>query len=77
MPRRRLSSAACAHELAALAQRLGLVELDAEPRGEQVEDVARRVVGVEVRGQRVEHATIGSSTASSAPTKRIPKSPSW
>ena len=44
-----------ADHLALVADLLGLVEVDAQPGGEQVEDVARRVVGVEVRGQRVEH----------------------
>ena len=33
---------------------LALVEVDAEPRREQLEDVARGMVGVEVVGERVE-----------------------
>ena len=44
-----------ADHLALVLDVLGLVEVDAQPRGQQGEDVGRREVRVEMRGQRVEH----------------------
>ena len=67
-----------AHHLALLLELLGLVELDPEPRGHQRRACrAARSRDRSARAARRARATIGSSSVSSAPMKRIPKSPSW